>query len=118
MGWRGSSAEIRTRGIDAFAIEVDDAIVGRDVDVDVGKSLTEMREARDQPERSERLIGRYGQRLRRLIPADRSNRLRDLVEHALRRCMQHLPRIGQQELAMASLEKRQPELLLERLHLP
>ena len=73
---------------------------------------------RNQPERSEGLIGRHGERLRRFVAAYRGHGLDELVKHGLGGRLQHLPGFGQQQLAMAAFEQRNSELFLERLHLP
>ena len=95
---------MRDVDIDPLALEVHDPVVRRDVDVDLGMALAESGQTRDEPQRGERLIGRYGQRLCGLIAADGSDRLGELVEHRLRRRVQHLPRLGEQKLAMPPFE--------------
>ena len=103
--------------VDALAIEVDDAIVRGDEHVDGGMAGAKARQPRDQPYRRERLIGRDGQRQRRLLATNLGHRLRDLVEHAPGGCLQDLAGTGQAQLSVPALEQRKPDLLFERLHL-
>ena len=101
----------------ALALEIDDAVVRRNVHVYPRMALAEPRQSRNQPQRGEGLIGRYGQGLRRLVAAYRGHCLSELAEHRLRRRVQHLSGFGQQQLAMAAFEQRHAELFFERLHL-
>jgi hypothetical protein len=100
-----------------LAVEIDDAIVGGYEYVDGRMAGAKAGQARDQPHRSERLIGRNGQRQSFLLAADLGDRLRELVQDVPGGCLQDLAGVGQPKLAVASLEQREAYLLFQRLHL-
>ena len=52
-----------------------------------------------------------------LVAADARHRLSKLIENRARAALQHLPRLGQQQLSMTTFEKRHAKLLFQRLDL-
>src|SRR5262249_38931759 len=100
--------------IDPLAIEVDDVVVGGNEDVDLRMPLPKTRETRNEPKGRERLIRRDGERASALVSANAAHRLSELVQNDARRGVQRMPRARQPQLAVAALEQRRSELLLER----
>ena len=103
--------------IDALPIEIEHAIVGGDENVDVRMPLPEPRQPRQQPQGGKRDPGRNRQRRRRSLAANLGHRMGQLIEHCLRRQLQHLTRFGQSKRAMPALEQGHAELFFECLHL-
>ena len=117
MRWSRGRRAIAHSQVDAITVEVDDAIVRGNEDVDGGMPGAKARQPRHQPKRSERQIGRHGQRPGRLFAANLGHGLRDFVEHRPGRDLQDLSRVGQAQLPVTAFEQRRAELFLERLDL-
>ncbi len=103
--------------IDVAAREIDDAIVRRDIDLDVRTPLAKRREPRDDPQRGERHRRRQRESRRARAAARalrRSGKRRERVAHlAVKR------RTGrrQRERPVPALEKRDAERVLQSLDL-
>src|ERR1700687_5266356 len=104
--------------VDALAIEIEYPVVGGDEYVDIRMPFPKPRQPRQQPQCGKRDRGGDRQRRCRLLAADLGHRTGKLIEHRLRRHLQHLARLGQSKRAMPALEQGRAKLLLEYLHLP
>ncbi len=109
--------EIADGDVDVAAAEVDQAVVGRNIDLDVRLARAKRGQSRDHPERGER--NRRGDRQARRTDhsARRLGRRSQRAEYRGHVAMELGARRRQRERAVAAHEQRHAERRLERRHL-
>src|SRR4030088_2905082 len=95
-------------------------VAGDQRDVDIGIEVDELAEPRSEPMQSDAGRGRYLELSVRPLLAigELGARGFELHEHVVRGVVQELALLGEDEPACVPMEQRNPELLLERRHLP
>ncbi len=108
---------VAQRQVELRIVEVGEAVLGEDADVDVGVQALERLDPWQQPERAERGEGRDADAAPAARAADLLDAGIETRQQRLDRSQQQLPVGGELDPARAAREERRAELVLEALDL-